>query len=98
MKNAQELYDKGDYVKAKLEAQNASQIAPKDAAAHYLLAQVAEQQQEFRADVPAACMMAVETDPKLVPARVKLGTLYFFGQAYDQAAEQAKAATDARAR
>ena len=38
-------------------------------------------------------MMAVDADPKLVPARVKLGSLYFFGQAYDQAEEQAKAAT-----
>ena len=92
MKKAQAFYDKADYVKAKLEAQNAVQIAPKDAAAHYLLALVSEQQQEFRPMVQHL-IMAVDADPKLVPAHVKLGSLYFFGQAYDQAAEQAKAAT-----
>jgi tetratricopeptide (TPR) repeat protein len=93
MKRAQAFYDQGDYVKAKLEAQNAAQIAPKDAAAHYLLALVAEQQQEFRPMVQHL-LMAVDADPKLVPARVKLGSLYFFGQAFDQATEQAKAATE----
>ncbi len=93
LKRAQDFYEKGDYVKAKLEAANASQIAPKDAAAHYLLALIAEQQQEFRS-MFQQLQMAVDTDPKLVPARVKLGTLYFFGQAYDQAQEQAKAATE----
>ncbi len=93
MKKAQELYAAGDLVKAKLEAQNAVQIAPKDAQAHFLLAEIAEKQQEFRPMIQQL-LMAVDSDPKLVPARVKLGTLYFFGQAYEQAAEQAKAATE----
>ena len=92
MQKAQALYDQGDYVAAKLEAQNAVQIAPKDARAHYLLAQVAEQQQEFRPMIQRL-LMAVDSDPNMVPARVKLGTLYFFGQAYEQATEQATAAT-----
>lgn len=92
MAKAQELYDKGDYVAAKLEAQNASQIQPKDAKAHYLLALIAEQQQEFRPMIQRL-LMAVDSDPNMVAARVKLGSLYFFGQAYDQAKEQAEAAT-----
>jgi tetratricopeptide (TPR) repeat protein len=91
MKQAQAFYDAGDYVKAKLEAQNAAQIEPKNAQAHYLLALVAEQQQEFRPMVQRL-LMAVDADPDLVPARVKLGSLYFFGQAYEQAQEQVDAA------
>jgi len=78
MTKAQELYDSGDYVKAKLEAQNAVQITPKDAEAHYLLALIAEKQEEFRTMIQRL-QMAVDADPNLVPARVKLGTLYFFG-------------------
>jgi len=92
MAKAQALYDNGDYVAAKLEAQNAAQIAPKDAQAHYLLALIAEQQQEFRPMVQRL-LMAVDADPDFVAARVKLGTLYFFGQAFDEAAKQAEAAT-----
>ncbi len=38
-------------------------------------------------------LMAVDSDPNMVSARVKLGTLYFYGQAYEQAQEQANAAT-----
>ncbi|MCC7330900.1 MAG: tetratricopeptide repeat protein [Gammaproteobacteria bacterium] len=92
MKKAQALYEQGDYVKAKLEAQNAVQITPKDAQAHFLLAEIAEKQQDFRPMIQQL-LIAVDADPKMVPARVKLGTLYFFGQAFDQAREQAKAAT-----
>lgn len=91
LQEAQKLYDSGDYVRAKLEAQNAVQIEPRNAAAHYLLAQVAEQQQEIRPMIQRL-LAAVDIDPTLVDARVKLGTLYFFGQAFDQANEQAEAA------
>jgi tetratricopeptide (TPR) repeat protein len=91
LKRADELYAAGDYVKAKLEAQNAAQIEPKNARAHFLLALIAEQQQEFRPMVQRL-QMAVDADPNMVAARVKLGGLYFFGQAFDLAAEQAKAA------
>lgn len=91
MRKAQELYDEGDYTAAKLEAQNAAQIAPKDAQAHYLLAQIAEKQQEFRIMIQRL-LMAVDSDPNMVAARAKLGTLYFFGQAYEQSQEQADAA------
>lgn len=92
MKKAEELFAQGDFVKAKLEAQNAAQIEPKNAKAHYLLAEIAEKQQEFRPMIQQL-LMAVDSDPNMVPARVKLGTLYFFGQAFEQATEQARAAT-----
>lgn len=91
IESAQRLLAEGNYVKAKLEAQNAAQIQPRNATAHFLLAQVAEQEQEFRTMIQQL-MAAVEIDPNLVEARVKLGTLYFFGQVFDKAAEQAEAA------
>lgn len=93
MEKAQQLFEEGEYVKAQLEARNAVQIAPKDARAHFLLAQIAEKEGEFRPMIQRL-LMAVDSDPSMVPARVKLGTLYFFGQAYDQAKEQAEAATE----
>lgn len=93
MQKAQELFDQGDYVKAKLEAQNAVQIRPKDARAHFLLAEIAEKQEEFRPMIQRL-LMAVDSDPGMLPARVKLGTLYFFAQAYDEARQQAAAATE----
>jgi Tfp pilus assembly protein PilF len=45
---AQEFYDAGDYVKARLEAQNAAQVEPKNAQARFLLAEIAEQQKEYQ--------------------------------------------------
>ena len=91
LEKAQALYDQGDYAAAQIQARNAVQIAPKNARAQFLLAQIAEQQREFRTMVQRL-LMAVNADPKMVVARVKLGTLFFFGKAYEQAAEQAKAA------
>jgi tetratricopeptide (TPR) repeat protein len=99
---AQSLYDAGDYTKAKLEAQNAAQINPKDANARYLLAQIAEKQEEYQA-MFGHLMVAVDEDPTLLEARLKLGTLYFLGQAWEEAAKQAavlmeQAPNDARVR
>lgn len=92
MQKAQAYYEKGDYVNARLEARNAVQIQPKNAKANYLLALIAEKRREFRPMIQGL-RLAVESDPNMVAARVKLGTLYFFGQVFPQAAEQAKAAT-----
>lgn len=99
---AQSLYDAGDYTKAKLEAQNAAQINPKNANARYLLAQIAEKQEEYQA-MFGHLMVAVDEDPTLLEARLKLGTLYFLGQAWEEAAKQAavlmeQAPNDARVR
>jgi tetratricopeptide (TPR) repeat protein len=87
---AQKFYDDGNYVKARIEAQNAAQIEPNNARARYLLALVAEQEKDYKAMI-GHLQVAVEEDPANVEARLKMGMLYFFGQAWPQAAEQATA-------
>ncbi len=91
LETAQELFDRGDYINARLEAQNAAQIEPKDAGARYLLALIAEQDGQVRAMLQHL-LIAVEADPDLLAARIKLGTLYVSARAYELAAEQAAAA------
>jgi tetratricopeptide (TPR) repeat protein len=100
--SAQALLDEGDFVKAKLEAQNAAQINPKDAQARFILARVAEEQKEY-GQMFGHLMVAVDEDPTLLEARLKLGTLYFLGQAWEDAGKQAavlmeQAPGDARVR
>jgi tetratricopeptide (TPR) repeat protein len=85
---AQEFYDAGDYVKARLEAQNAAQVEPKNAKARFLLAEIAEQEKEYQ-QMFGHLLVVVDEDPGNVEARLKLGTLYFLGQAWDEAAKQA---------
>ncbi|MDJ0928054.1 MAG: tetratricopeptide repeat protein [Gammaproteobacteria bacterium] len=88
---SEQLLEEGDIVKAKLEAQNAAQILPKDPNARVLLAKIAEQDQEFRAAV-GHLLVAVDADPNHVEARIKLGNYYFLGRAVEQAREQAQEA------
>lgn len=99
---AQSLFDAGELDKARLEAQNAAQINPKDPAARYLLAQIAEKQEQYQA-MFGHLMVAVDEDPDLLEARLKLATLYFLGQAWEEAAKQTavlmeQAPNDARVR
>ena len=88
LEKAQKLYDDGDYVKARLEAQNAAQVEPKNAKARYLLALIAEQGKEYQ-QMFGHLLVAVDGDPSNVEARLKLGTLYFLGQAWEDAEKQA---------
>ncbi len=90
LEQAQEHFDSEDYVKAKLEARNAAQIEPKNAQARYLLALIAEQDGDFRKMI-GHLQVAVDADPGHVGARVKLGTFYYFAQAYEEAATEAAA-------
>ncbi|MAF84102.1 MAG: hypothetical protein CL797_08370 [Chromatiales bacterium] len=84
---AQELFADGDYLGAKLEAQNAAQIEPKNAGTSYLLALIAEQEGNGRALVKHLEVTVAEA-PEMVEARVKLGMLYAFARLNDQAIEQ----------
>lgn len=99
---AQALYDKGEFLKARLEAQNAAQVEPKNAKARYLLAQIAEENKEYQ-QMFGHLLVAVDGDPANVEARLKLATLYFLGQAWEEAASQSEellklAPNDARVR
>ena len=73
---AEQLLEQDDIVKAKLEAQNAAQILPKDPDARVMLAKIAEQEQEYRTAV-GHLLVAVDADPNHVEARLKLGNYYF---------------------
>ena len=85
---AEKFYAAGDYVKARLEAQNAAQVEPKNAKVRYRLAEIAEQQKLYQ-EMFGHLMVAVDSDPSNVEARLKLGTLYFLGQSWAEAAKQA---------
>jgi len=85
---AQKLYDEKDFVKARIEAQNAAQLEPKNAKARYLLALIAEEEKQYQ-QMFGHLSVAVDSDPSNVEARLKLGTLYFLGQDWNEAAKQA---------
>jgi tetratricopeptide (TPR) repeat protein len=87
---AQAHYDAGDYVKARLEAQNAAQVEPKNAQARYLLALLAERDGDIK-QMFGHLIVAADSDPNNVEARLKLGTLYFVGQAFDKAQDEVDA-------
>jgi tetratricopeptide (TPR) repeat protein len=87
LEKAQKAYDAGDLVKARIDAQNAVQVQPKNSKARYLLALLAERDGDVRQQV-GHLTVVVDTDPGNVEARLKLGMLYFVGQAWDRAAEQ----------
>ena len=90
---AEELLEADDLVKAKLEAQNAAQIQPRNAEARMLLATIAEKEEDFREAI-GHLLVAVDSDPEYVEPRVRLGNYYFLGRAQEQAAEQAAAAME----
>ncbi|HJP39032.1 MAG TPA: tetratricopeptide repeat protein [Gammaproteobacteria bacterium] len=85
--NGQHFFDTGEIVKAEIEARNAVQIAPKNPQARYLLALIAEQNKKPK-ELIGNLIIAIDEDSDFVEARLKLGELYFLGQAYDDAAEQ----------
>lgn len=92
VQRAQELLEQGDLEKAKVEARNAIQIEPKNAAARYTLALIAEQKGEA-GDMLQNLGIVAEVDPKNAAARIKLGTLLVFAQDYEGAAMLADDAT-----
>ena len=90
VRKAQDLYAAADFVKAKLEAQNALQIEPKNAGARYLLALMAEEEGDLRG-MYGHLQVALDSDPNDIDIRLKLGNLQFLGQLWNDAAEQAAA-------
>ena len=90
VQSAQALFDQGDLKKAGIEARNALQIQPKNAAARFILARVAGKDGNFK-EMYGNLLIAVESDPKLIPARLDLGTLLVLSGNPADAAKQADA-------
>jgi tetratricopeptide (TPR) repeat protein len=80
-----------DYDKARLEARSAVQILPKDADAHFILAQLAWRDGNVQ-EVFNQLSIALESNPKLLEARLRLGDIYFASGDARLAGEQAEAA------
>ena len=93
MQKAQQLYDQGNYEKARLEYKNVIQIDPKDVQAHYKLGQVMEKLQNWRA-AAGEYLRVIELDDKNVDARIRMGQFYLLSKALDKAAEMADKAVE----
>jgi tetratricopeptide (TPR) repeat protein len=93
LEKARELLVKEDYMAARIEALNAAQIDPKNVEARYILATIAERNQNFRATV-SHLQVVVDADPSHLEARLKLGNYFILAKVTDRAEEQAKAALE----
>ncbi len=83
-----ELYEEGNYVKAKLEFKNVLQIDPQDAEGHFMFGQIMEKEQNWR-QAYALFLRAVELNPNHVGALTHLGRLYAMSGAPEKAIESA---------
>lgn len=93
MQEGQVLYDKGDYVRARLQFKNALQINPKYAPALMWLAKTELKLENWRGAF-GALQQAVEADPKLLEAQVTLGRIYLGGKKLAEAEERLKVAQE----
>lgn len=85
---AQEYYSKGNYDKARVEAKNVLQINANNAEAHYIFAEIAEQESNWQL-MYGELNAALENDSKLLKARVKLAQLLVISNQLDKAHQQA---------
>lgn len=87
LERAQELFDKGDFDKARIEAKNVLQINANNAKARLLMAELNENDRNWP-QMYAELSVAIEADPKLTAARVKFIQLLIASGQLDKAAEQ----------
>ncbi len=85
---AQQSYDTGDYDKARIELQNVLQIDPKDIPARYLLGQVMEKLQDFRA-AAGQYNAILEQDDTHLRSNIRLGQFYLLAKDINKAKELA---------
>ncbi len=88
---AEQLFAAGDFKQARMAAQNAIEVAPKNVKARYVLARVAEQNGEL-GQMLGHLEVIIGEDPKHVPARVQMATLLLYAQDYAGAEGLAAAA------
>ena len=91
MASGQALYQKEDYVRARLQFQNALQIDPKFAAGNLWLGKTELKLQNPRGAY-GALTHAVELDPRLTEAHILLGDILLLAKQLDKAQEQAEIA------
>ena len=83
-----ELYDKGDYVKARLEFKNATQIDPKFAKAYSALGATDLKAGNLR-EAYGSLSKAVDLDPNDLTAQADLAKILLQGKMFDKAVEKA---------
>jgi tetratricopeptide (TPR) repeat protein len=86
-----ELFDEGNYTKARLEFKNVLRIDPNDADAYYMFGQIEEKEENWR-KAYALFFRAVEINPRHADAQVHLGTIYARAGDRDKALVAAEAA------
>ena len=91
LEKGRELFEAGEYQKARLEFKNARQINPKGVEALYYLAQIQEREANWRGAF-AAYSAVLAQDPQHVGATIRLGTIYLYGGDLASAATQAETA------
>lgn len=86
-----ELFEEGNYQKARLEFRNVLQIDGKHIEARYRLGRTEENDQNWQAAFENYSA-ALELDPEHVDARIRRGSIYLLSGAADKALEEAQAA------
>ena len=90
------LYEKGDFVRARLEFKNAIQIDPKFAMGYYKLGMAAVRIGNHR-EAFGSFMKAADIEPGLLEARIELGKMLLAGREFSKALEQADIVLKGRA-
>jgi tetratricopeptide (TPR) repeat protein len=89
LQRAEEYLAKKDYDKARIEAKNVLQINANNAQGHYIFAEVAEHENNFQ-QMFAELNIALQYDPKLLKAQVKLAQLLTAGNQLEKASAAAE--------
>jgi tetratricopeptide (TPR) repeat protein len=89
MEKGQELYDEGNFEKARLEFKNVLQIDPKDIPARYALAQTLEQTQNWRG-AAGHYLGILEAEPTHLDSLSRMGQIYLLGRNIEKAEEHAE--------
>ncbi len=86
---AEEYLAKKDYEKARIEAKNVLQINTNNAEAHYVFAEIAEQKSDWP-QMYGELNAAIQNDPKLLKAHIKLAQMLAAFNELDKAKEEAQ--------